>query len=99
MPCPCGGVLRRDFHFQLGSTGLKPHFNHAVGKYVRNDREFNDALKRRAEENSIATGITHEYSRLDPGDAPSPRDATEAIEARNKVLRDNPHINPATLTE
>ena len=104
LPCNgCGGIMRRDFSFQLGRTGLTPHFNHAVGKYVRNDREFNDALKAASDRNSERTGMDHSYARLDPGDAPTPPDANEAIESREKVLRDSlvtrSPINPATLTE
>jgi predicted nucleic acid-binding Zn ribbon protein len=103
LPCVCGGILRRDFMFQKGSTGLTPHFNHAVGAYVRNDREFNDALKRRSDENSATTGMDHSYARLDPGDAPTPPNAAEAVEARAKTIHDSKStrspINPATLTE
>lgn len=67
---------------------MAPHFNHAVGEFVSNARQFDDALKRKAEQNTIRTGAEHSYVRVDPGDVPRPTEATEAFEAREKTIRD-----------
>lgn len=85
----CGGVSRRDYStVQFGTTGLVPHFSHTVGKYVQSNRDFDDALKRKAEENTIRTGAEHSYVRVDPGDVPQPNINTEAFETRAKTLTD-----------
>lgn len=47
---------------------MPEHFNHAVGSYVSNEREFRDALKVMSEEQSYRVGIDHEYEYLSPAD-------------------------------
>lgn len=49
-------------------TAFQPHFNYSVGDYVDSELAFTDALKRRAEENSIATGTEHNYEMRDPSE-------------------------------
>lgn len=49
-------------------TAFQPHFNYSVGSYVDTELAFNDALKRRAEENTIATGTDHLYEMRDPAE-------------------------------
>lgn len=97
-PCHvCGGLIKRDYStVQLSTPTFKPHFNHAVGQYVSNTRQFSDALKVTSDMNSEATGMDHHYVRVDPGDVPRPDTATEAFEVRSKFIRDN-NINERTL--
>lgn len=49
-------------------TAFQPHFNYSVGKYVDTELAFTDTLKRRAEENSLATGTDHVYEMRDPAE-------------------------------
>lgn len=91
-PCPCGGVSRRVFHVNVSGQAFTPHFNHSVGQHVSTSRAFDDALKRRAEENSLLTGIDHHYTRVDPDEARSMKavGATdEGLESQAKAHHDN----------
>jgi hypothetical protein len=49
-------------------TAFQPHFNYSVGSYVKTEQEFRDTLKRRAEENTFATGTEHNYEMRDPAE-------------------------------
>jgi hypothetical protein len=68
----------------LHVPAFRPHFNHAVGRYVSSSRDFDEALARGAEEQNTS------YSRLDPGDYESitPDSDTEAIESSRRAYRD-----------
>ncbi|HXA31504.1 MAG TPA: hypothetical protein VNV87_04535 [Acidimicrobiales bacterium] len=63
---------------------FRPHFNHSVGKYVSTSRDFDEALRRGAEEQNSS------YSRIDPGDYASltPSTDTEIIETQARNLHD-----------
>jgi putative FmdB family regulatory protein len=74
--CSCRGTMKRVFSFSIG-TAFQPHFNYTVGEYVSSSRAFDDALRRRADENSAATGMEHRYVRTDPGDLPAPTSPTQ----------------------
>jgi hypothetical protein len=50
------------------TTAFRPHFNYSVGRYVTTEHEFRETLRRRAEENTIATGTEHQYEMRDPGE-------------------------------
>lgn len=91
--CPsCGGVeVKRDYStVQLAVSAFKPHFNHAVGAHVSSSRQFDDLLKVRGEE----AGST--FSRIDPGEAPTPSSDTEILETQARTIRDR-NIDPRTL--
>ena len=49
-------------------TAFQPHYNYSVGQYVDTELSFADALKRRAEENTISTGTEHVYEMRDPAE-------------------------------
>lgn len=66
---------------------FQPHFNYAVGKYVNNDREFRDALKRRGEQNSIATGLDTDYQPRYPGETEPIREADGVFDETARRLR------------
>ena len=73
----------------IGAPVFQPHYNWSLGEYVNNDREYRDHLKRAAERNSQATGLTHEYEPRYPGDTTVPYpDADGALEDRAKLIRD-----------
>lgn len=66
--CPeCGLEAKRRFSFNPRS-GFQDHYNVSVGKYVRNDREFRDALKRGSEEATLRTGLEHHFEPVDAAD-------------------------------
>lgn len=53
---------------EFGKPTFQPHYNHAVGKFVRSQREFDDALKRASHSASERTGIHHNYEPIHPSD-------------------------------
>lgn len=71
--CPlCLGNAIRKFSFNV-SGSMKEHWNTAVGQYVSNRQEMDDALKRQSEAASVRTGVDHEFVRVDPADMADPR--------------------------
>lgn len=86
-PCPvCGGRLRRiysNFRFQ---RGMEAHFNPSVGTYVSNERQFRDELKRKSDEASIRTGMTHNFVPVDLND---PKALGVTDEGREQIEENN----------
>lgn len=75
----------------IGAPVFEPHYNWSVGAWVGTDREYRDQLKRAAERNSQATGLTHEYEPRYPGEVSVPYpdgEAGQALEDRAKLIRD-----------
>lgn len=70
LPCNCGGLSRRDYHFAV-KADTPGHFNHSVGAYVSNNREFRDELKKKSEEASARFGIDVNYAPIDYTDKQS----------------------------
>jgi len=84
--------LRRDYSsVQIGRPAFQPHFNHAVGAYVRSDREFNDLLRSRGDEAQTV------YTRVDPGDVPQPTVDDHILDEQAKIIHDK-GIDPTCLT-
>ena len=70
--CPdCGTQAPRKFAFSV-STGMREHWNIAAGEYVSNQRNLDDAFKRKSEAASERTGIEHEFVRVDVADMRDP---------------------------
>jgi DNA-directed RNA polymerase subunit RPC12/RpoP len=66
--CPnCGLTAKRRFSFNRQSM-FQDHYNNAVGRYVTNDRQFRDELKKGAEAATQRTGLEHNYEPVDVGD-------------------------------
>ena len=73
----------------IGAPVFEAHYNWSIGQYVNNDREYRDGLKRAAERNSIATGLTHTYEPRYPGDTTVPYpQADQPLEDRAKLIAD-----------
>lgn len=89
-PCHnCGDLMGRDYSsLTLSPSPFQPHFNHAVGEYVQSSRGFDEALKRKNDEQCQRTGTDHSYTRVEPGDIPTPRKDDAIFETRNKLIRD-----------
>jgi hypothetical protein len=47
---------------------MPEHFNHSVGEWVSNKRQFYDSLKRKSEQSSIRTGMDVDLQPLTPSD-------------------------------
>jgi hypothetical protein len=66
---------------------MRPHFNYSVGRYINNDREFRDALKRRGEQNSLATGLDTDYQPKYPGETEPIREADGVLDDTARNIR------------
>jgi hypothetical protein len=53
-------------------TGMKEHWNTAVGAYVSNRQQMDDALKRQSEVASVRTGVDHDYQYVSPAEMADP---------------------------
>jgi hypothetical protein len=74
---------------------MAPHWNNAVGGYVRNLREFDDALKRKSDEMSERLGKEHRFRRVDWADAAAAGGVTEdGLDATRKAQRDTGKDEP-----
>lgn len=67
--CPLGHrQVKRVYGFQAFHRQIGGHFNQSVGKYVNNNRELRDELKRGSEEQSESLGLEHNYVMADMRD-------------------------------
>lgn len=85
--CPgCSIPMKRDYRIDSPKpASIYPeHFNPAVGRVVRSERDFANALRQGAEESTAFTGgIPHSYVPIHPSEAPG---AAQAQEAQSRVL-------------
>lgn len=88
LPCNCGGVLRRDFRFAF-KPPTPAHFNHSVGAYVTNDRDFRDKLKEKSEEASARFGLDVSFAPIDYHDKASVGVTDEGLYETEKKKHDN----------
>lgn len=76
--CNCGSPLRKLFRSVKiggrlnGRFAFQPHYNYAVGSFVRTDREFRTKLSDAAKRQSDELEAEHTYTPVYPGDLPSP---------------------------
>ena len=66
-PDTCTGCRYKTLQIRPASP-FQPHFNYSVGQYVETESQFVTALRRRADENTIATGTEHTYEMRDPAE-------------------------------
>src|SRR5258707_69241 len=68
--CACGDTLHRVFSVNTPSPRRQfiPHFNNSVGRWVESNRHFDELLKQGSEAQSLATGIDHNYARVEAPD-------------------------------
>lgn len=86
-PCPtCGGLLRRSACFVF-NRGMAEHFNPTVGRYVTNQRDFNDGLKHAAEAASLNDGTDHTFTPVDLRDMDACGATGEGLEHSKRVRR------------
>jgi hypothetical protein len=75
---------------------MPEHFNQSTGTYISNTREFADELKRKSEEMSNRTGMTHNYQPVDVTDMKALGVTDEGLEHTHKVHRDTGITPPPT---
>lgn len=86
-PCSCGSLYKRVYSF----TPMKPmegHFNHSLGKYVSNEREYRDGLKAASEAASLSTGIDHNFVPVDYHDKKAFGVTDEGLHEQTKAWAD-----------
>lgn len=84
-PCPlCGGRLSRMASFYYNKP-MQAHYNPSLGHHVSNSREFKDGLKRASDEESLRTGMSHNYIEVDPTDAKSCGVTSEGLEEQQRA--------------
>lgn len=68
----CGSRLTRECSnpsiYRGMHMGFESHYNNTVGAPVSSMREFNELLRKRSDEQTEATGMSHQYSAIDPRD-------------------------------
>jgi hypothetical protein len=78
------------FSFYTG-TGMKEHWNTAVGRYVSNRHDMDETLKRQSDEASVRTGIDHDYQYVSPAEMADPNAhgvSEDALEPTRKRFHD-----------
>ena len=88
-PCPIchEGLLQRIASFSF-KRGMQPHFNTAVGGYVESQREFDEKLKMYSERDSIRTGTTQTYEKVDLREKDALGVSDEGLDATRKRRRE-----------
>lgn len=66
---------------------MQEHWNPTVGRYVANERDFNDGLKRASEAASLTTGMDHNYVPVDLRDREACGATEEGLEHSKRVRR------------
>lgn len=75
-PLPPCGEYKQVYGVNV-NRGMPEHFSDQLGTNVTSERNFNDTLKRQAEEYTARTGMEVTYDKVDPTD-PSASGVTEA---------------------
>jgi hypothetical protein len=93
LSCPsCGTTLTRKYSFRIGSS-FQPHYNPSVGRYVRNEADFQSALSAASDAASEYTGIPHHFVAHDLQDTAahglSSADVAEANDRNARMRFDN----------
>lgn len=86
----CQQPATRDFVFQF-KPDTPEHFNHSVGRYVSNERELRDAIKRQSDEASERNGIEANLeflTRADMADPTAHGVTDEGLESSRREWRD-----------
>lgn len=71
-------------------SSFQPHFNHAVGKYVSSQSEFNNELKYLGDRQTEQTGIPHSYVPIEIGDRDAFGATDEGMESFHRTRHDSP---------
>lgn len=81
------GIFKQVFGVNV-NLGMREHFSDQLGTNVTSDRDFNNTLKRQAEEYSARTGMEVSYDVVDPTD-PGASGVTDAgLESQERAHHD-----------
>jgi predicted nucleic acid-binding Zn ribbon protein len=83
-PCGCGGPLRRIWHAPGFIRGTAEHFNHSLGSYVRDDKDFRQQLRVKSAEMSERLGMPVDYQPADLSDRKALGVSGQADELRGR---------------
>jgi hypothetical protein len=72
----CSEIARRRFSFRVGRA-IPSHFNNGIGKFVNNEREFRDELKKMSDRQSETVGYDTTFDYVDPADVAAAAKVTE----------------------
>jgi len=75
----CGSWMVRRYSISTRRS-MPEHFNASVGKYVSNENQFRDELKRASEEATLRTGMEHRFVPIDPREKASLGVSDEGME-------------------
>lgn len=71
-----------DFHF---NRGMREHYSDQLGTHVTSERDFNDGLKRHAEEYNARTGLEAHFETIDPNDPVAAGVTDAGLESQERV--------------
>ena len=91
------GLLQRIASFSF-TRGMKPHFNTAVGGYVESKRQMDDKLKALSDRDSVRTGTTQTYERVDMRESAALGVSDEGLDATRKRRREAGLDHPTKKT-
>jgi hypothetical protein len=75
---------------------MREHWNPTVGRYVTNERDFNDGLKRASEDATLTTGTEHDFQPVDLRDMDACGATGEGLEHSKRVRRAQGLDQPST---
>lgn len=85
----CSNPMGRDYSFFV-KTPFQPHYNTAVGQYVRTQAEFESHLSRLSDAQTERTGILHNYQPVEIGDRDAYGATEEGMDDYYRTHHDNP---------
>lgn len=80
----CSGTMKQVFEVNV-NLGMREHYSDQLDMHVSSDRQFNDALKRQAEEYSARTGMDVTYETVDPTDAAAAGATDVGLESQERA--------------
>lgn len=86
---PCQTPVKRRYSPFAIQIPMQEHYNHSVGAYITNERQFKDQLKIQSEAATLRTGLEHNFVPHDPRDAKDSLGVTdEGLEATYRRRRE-----------
>jgi predicted nucleic acid-binding Zn-ribbon protein len=92
VPCPVCGLRPKRVWAFTHSPSMQEHFNHSIGKYVSNKRDFYDGLKRQSDDSSERMGMDVDLQPLSPSDmaeASSHGVTEEGLDVTRQAMHDS----------
>lgn len=99
--CPqCGNGMNRIPTRFSTSASMPAHFNNTVNQHVRSASHFRDILKAQSDEQTLRTGIEHNYVQHDPREAKDALGVTdEGLEATHRARHDAAVVHDVSVRD